>query len=399
MQPALPHAMSSPGALTLPSPTAEAAAHSDRCRQHIVDSIDAAGGAIGFAEFMQLALYAPGLGYYVSGTRKFGADGDFITAPEVSTLFGSVVAEQVAPVLHSMDNPEVLEFGAGSGRLAVDVLRRLRRLDALPARYLILEVSPELEARQAALFREEIPDLAERIEWLPGPPERFTGVVLANEVLDALPVERFRCRAGDVMQLCVELDGDRLAIAERDAGALLRDEVRSIEADIGVPFAEGFESEVSIAASAWVRDLAASLDTAIVLFTDYGLPRREYYHADRSGGWLRCYFRHRVHGDPLLLPGIQDITAWVDFTRIATAAVDAGLEVAGFTTQASLMLAGGLADELAGAPPERQLALSREIKFLTLPGEMGEHFKCMALVKGEIDVPAAITASDRRHRL
>jgi SAM-dependent MidA family methyltransferase len=399
MQPALQHAMTSPEILTLPSPTAEAAAHSDRCRRHIVEKIDAAGGAIGFAEFMQLALYAPGLGYYVSGTRKFGADGDFITAPEVSTLFGSVLAGQVAPVLRSMNNPELLEFGAGSGRLAVDVLTRLRRLDALPARYLILEVSPELEARQAALFREEIPELAERIEWLPGPPERFSGVVLANEVLDALPVERFRCRSGAVMQLCVELDGDRLVLTEREAGALLRDEVRSIEADIGVPFAEGFESEISVAASAWVRDLALSLDTAIVLFTDYGLPRCEYYHADRSGGWLRCYFRHRVHGDPLLLPGIQDITAWVDFTRIATAAVDAGLEVAGFTTQASLMLAGGLVDELAGAPPERQLALSREIKFLTLPGEMGEHFKCMALVKGDIDAPAAITASDRRHRL
>ena len=387
-------------ALTLPEPDPASEAHSQAVRAAIVDRIRSAGGFIPVAEFMQLALYAPELGYYVAGNRKFGAGGDFVTAPEVSGLFGRVIARQVAPSLRAMDRPRVLEFGAGSGKLAADVMSALDAFDALPAQYCILEVSPELVERQRRLVADRLPRLAARFTWLSDWPDEFSGVVLANEVLDAMPVERFRITDGAPTRLGVTLDGGVFCLEGRPAPGWLAADIAQLEAGLERPFAAGYESEAAPAASAWIRELADHVDQALILFFDYGLPRREYYAPERGGGWLRCHFRHRAHNDPLVLPGIQDITSWVDFTRIAEAGVAAGLAIAGYLPQAQFLLEGGLLDELAAVEPAVAPALSREIKLLTLPGEMGEHFKCLGLTKGgRIAPPPDFTRADQSHRL
>ncbi len=385
----------------LPEPDAASAEHSARVAQHLRERIEEAGGSLSFAEFMQQALYAPGLGYYAAGATKFGAAGDFVTAPEVSPLFGRVLARQCAEVLAIGGGGSILELGAGSGRLAVDVLSRLASLDALPEEYRILEVSPELTARQAETIAAAIPEHRERVRWLDGLPDAHRGVVIANEVLDALPVERF-VRRESVRQLRVaDADGELRSI-EADAPPLLQDAVFAIEDDLCRALERGYTSEVSLGTAPWVADVVASLEQGAVLLFDYGLPRREHYAPDRHEGWLRCHFRHRAHNDPLILPGIQDITAWVDFTAVATAAVDSGAEIAGFVTQAAFLMNAGLDDEMAlpaDTPLERQLALSEQVKMLTLPGAMGEAFKCLGLSKG-IDVPlTAFRHADRTHSL
>ena len=387
-------------ALSLPEPDVASEAHSQAVRSAVVERIVAAGGCISFAEYLQTVLYAPGLGYYVTGSRKFGEGGDFITAPEVSDLFGRVIARQVAPTVRGLDRARILEFGAGSGKLAVDVMRALAAQDALPERYSILEASAELAERQRERVRRELPDLAGRFEWLSDWPDAFTGVVLANEVLDAMPVERFRVGKGAPVRLAVAVENERLVVRDAAAPDWLAGAIEHIEADLGAPLPDGYVSEFAPAASAWIRDLARHLDRALVLLFDYGLPRREYYAPERDGGWLRCHFRHRAHNDPLILPGIQDITAWVDFTAIAESAVDAGLSLAGYLPQAQFLLEGGLLDELAAAGSDAGPALSREVKLLTLPGEMGEHFKCMALTRGDgVVLPAAFARADHSHRL
>ncbi len=385
--------------LTLPQPDPEAEAHSLKCRQFIAERIAEAGGALSFAEFMQHALYAPGLGYYTAGSRKFGADGDFVTAPEVSPLFACVLARQIAPTLRAIRGAEVLEIGAGSGRLAADVLTRLASLDALPERYLILEVSPDLAERQRSYLEVRVPEFAERVVWLADWPSGFRGAVLANELLDALPAERFVYRRGRCRRQCVGLDEGRFRFTECEAPDALSTQWRALRDQWGNTWPEGYTSEFVPAARGWIADLAGSLATALVLLFDYGVPRREYYAPTRRDGWLRCHYRHRAHGDPLILTGIQDITTWVDFTAVAEAAVDAGLEVAGFGTQAAFLLGGGLAAELDSAAPERALALSREAKLLTLPGEMGEHFKYLCLMSGDLEAPEALGFGDQRHRL
>lgn len=391
--------MQDPDSINLPEPDPDSERSSRRCHAFIAERIESEGGMISFAEFMHHALYAPGLGYYTAGNTKFGEAGDFVTAPEVSSLFGYVLARQAAPVLAAIDNADVLEFGAGSGKLAVDVLTKLDELGALPRRYRILEASPELAARQQALLAERDPAWLERVEWISDWPDEHRGVVLANEVLDALPVERFIRDADGVAQACVANDGERFVFAERPAPEFLEREVAAIETELGHALPDGYVSEVSPAARQWTSELAASVAEGLVLLLDYGLPRREYYAAERSGGWLRCHFRHRAHNDPLILTGIQDVTSWVDFTLVATAAVDAGLRVAGYSAQAEFLLGGGLAEEMNVASPEEALALSREIKLLTLPGEMGEHFKCLGLVAGEIDAPGLFALANRSHQL
>ncbi len=386
---------------SLPAPDGESAAHSARVAAFIRERIAAAGGSLSFAEFMHLALYAPGLGYYTSGTTKFGEGGDFVTAPEISPLFGRVIAGQVAPVLGAIGDGSILELGAGSGRLAVDVLSRLEELDALPARYLILDVGGDLVDRQARLIHEHVPALAGRVEWLDALPREHRGVIVANEVLDALPVERF-VRRDEPLQVRVCAEGDRFLAVEAPAPARVAEAVRAIEGDIGRRLDDGYASELSPACADWTRSVVESLACGIVLLFDYGLSRREYYAPDRRGGWLRCHFRHHAHDDPLIYPGIQDITAWVDFSAVADAAVYAGARIAGYVNQALFLAAGGLDAEFRAFDGEselRRMQLSAGIKTLTLPGEMGERFKVMALVKGDIETPAAFGIADRTHTL
>ena len=387
---------------SLPQPDAGSAAHSQRVAEWILEKIAAAGGSISFAEFMQHALYAPGLGYYAAGTAKFGAAGDFVTAPEVSAVFGRVLARQCAEVLAATDGGAILEFGAGSGKLAVDILSALQDLDALPARYDIVEVSADLIERQQRRVREQLPQLASRVRWLPELPREHVGVVIANEVLDALPVERFLRTETDVRQLRVVADDGRFRMIDAAAPEYLRDAVQRIEADLGDRLPPGFVSEVSHGLPGWLGEVAAAMHGGVAFLFDYGLSRREVYAAERSRGWLRCHFRHHVHDDPLILAGIQDITAWVDFTTVAEAAVASGLDVIGFAPQAQFLLGGGLGLELQGfasLPTGTQIELSGQVKILTLPDEMGENFKCMALRRGDVPVPSAFQLADRTHTL
>ncbi len=389
-------------AFSLPRPDAVSAAHSERCANYIRARISDSGGSISFAEFMHYALYTPGLGYYSAGARKFGADGDFVTAPEISPLFGRVVAQQCAPVLREGGAVSLLEFGAGSGRLALDMLRAFEELEALPAEYRILEVSADLRERQQHLLRAELPHLADRIVWLDRMPAAHRGVVVANEVLDALPVERFMRRHDGVYQMRVIDEDGEFVFVDEPAPEMLVRAVRAIERHIGARLPDNHVSEVSLAAPAWLADVARILEQGLILLFDYGVSRREYYAADRNEGWLRCHFRHRAHSDPLILPGIQDLTAWVDFTAVAEAAAGEGLQVLGYTSQSQFLLAGGIGAELqdfADMPIESQLQTARQVKMLTLPGEMGENVKCICLARGDIARPAAFETADRTHTL
>jgi SAM-dependent MidA family methyltransferase len=377
----------------LPAPDDTSARHSRAVAAHIAGLIDESGGSI--------PLYAPGLGYYSAGATKLGAGGDFVTAPEVSPLFGRVLARQSAGVLEQTGG-DILEFGAGSGALAVPAIRKLRDLDTLPGRYLILEVSADLRERQSDRITRELPWFADRIEWVDGMPSGFRGVVIANEVADAMPVERFRIDNDEIQRASVRSSSHGFEWCFVEAPPQLADAVRKIESSLGMPLPHGYVSEVSLAVDKWMRELCASVDAGAIFIIDYGLPRREYYAPGRGSGWLRCHFRHRAHDDPLVLPGIQDVTAWVDFTTVAEAAVESGARVAGFMAQAHFLMLGGLEDELADfsdLPVEAQVALSGQVKRLTLPAEMGENFKCIGLTRGAIDAPPVFAASGRTHIL
>jgi SAM-dependent MidA family methyltransferase len=386
----------------LPRPDDDSLAHGKKVCESIRQAIDEAGGSISFAQFMQLALYSPGLGYYNVGTTKFGATGDFVTAPELSPLFGRVVARQCESVLKQLEKGKILELGAGSGRLAVEILRKLTELKSPPERYLILEISADLKARQEELISEELPDLLQRVEWLSKLPEKFAGVVIANEVADALPVERFERTDAAVLQMHVTASETGFDWSRKPAPEMLAMAVEKIETDIGEALPPGYQSEISLGLPDWIGQIARCLDKGLVLLFDYGVSRREYYSRERNQGWLRCHFRHHAHNEPLIYPGIQDLTSWVDFTAVAESAVDHGLDVAGYVTQAQFLINGGLEDELAGIADlavADQLELSRQVKLLTLPGEMGENFKCIGLGCGELAGVTAFSSADRAHTL
>ena len=390
---------------SLPHPDPLSAAQSRKATDHIRARIDEAGGSISFAEFMHHALYAPGLGYYTAGTTKFGEEGDYVTAPEVSSVFGRVLARQCAEVLDQLDQLEggvILEYGAGSGKLAVDMLAALARRGSLPSRYLILEVSPDLRERQEVYICEHLPLYADLVEWVDDVPDGLRGVIVANEVLDSIPVERFVRRAAGVMQLRVVAGEDGLGFVEAPAPENLRHYVSVVEKDLGYSLPNGYMSEVCLATSPWIGGMSHALRKGVAFLFDYGVTRREYYAPGRSDGWLRCHYRHRAHNNPLILPGIQDLTAWVDFSSVAVAAVAQGFDIAGYSAQAQFLMSGGLDEELqyiASLPVEERVQLSQQIKTLTLPGEMGERFKCIALRKGSIATPTAFEIAERAHTL
>jgi SAM-dependent MidA family methyltransferase len=373
---------------TLPPLSADEVAHAGRLRAALAARIHEAGGAIPFAEFMALALYAPGLGYYSAGTRKFGRDGDFTTAPELSPLFGRCVARQCAAVLAATGG-EVLELGAGSGALAATVLETLDEAGALPAAYRILEVSADLRERQRERLDRLPRSLAARVSWLDRLPDTpLNGVILANEVLDALPCERFVWRKGRVRSLGVGLDAaGALVDAELDATPALAAAVATIaqshQATHDAPLPNDFRGEVCLGLAPWIASTSTGLARGAWFAFDYGLPRSALYRADRASGTVRAHFRHRAHDDVLRHPGLQDVTAWVDFTAVAEAAADAGLAVAGFTTQAAFLLALGIEHDVASeADPVRHAQRAAEARELLLPEAMGETFKAIALTRG-----------------
>ncbi|MBL8266238.1 MAG: SAM-dependent methyltransferase [Steroidobacter sp.] len=375
--------------LPLPALTPDESAHSDRLVARICDAIEAAGGWISFERFMEMALYEPGLGYYSAGATKLGSDGDFVTAPEISPLFSRCLANQCVQVLDSIPGGAILELGAGSGVMAADVLSELDRQQKIPERYLILEVSADLRERQRALLQRRLPHLMDRIDWLDRLPDQFRGVLLANEVLDALPVQRFRIRGSLVNQLGVTWQLGRLDWSEVHAEPALEAVVREIELNLGEPFADGYTSEFNLRLQPWIAGIAAAMSEGVALFIDYGLPRRQFYSASRREGTMLCHFRHRFHDDPLVNVGVQDIGAWVDFTSVAEAGVAAGMSVAGYTTQAHFLIGNGIEQFLAPKEDDElasRLQQARQAMLLTLPGEMGERFKVIGLAKG-VELP------------
>jgi len=395
----------------LPKPSADALAHSEKLAALIRDRIICADNWIDFADYMDLALYAPGLGYYSAGATKFGAAGDFVTAPEISPLFSRCIARVAAEVLGNYSPGVILEVGAGTGCMAAEIIRVLENHGGVLDRYLILETSAELRQRQRDTLQERIPDSIGQVEWLDKFPETaINGVILANEVLDALPVTRFsrtglaprQDGVGHLQNSGVGADGDRFCWKPAPPSDVLRERVNAIEAALEAPLQHGYTSEISLRLPAFIHSLGNALNRGLVLIIDYGLPRREFFHPDRDQGTLICHYRHRAHPDPFLYPGLQDITAWVDFTAVAEAAVEAGLHVAGYTTQAHFLLGARVDEEFANAAaPDLpgQLELSRQLQTLMMPGQMGERFKVMSLVRGIDVVPAAFQHRDLRHLL
>jgi SAM-dependent MidA family methyltransferase len=394
---------------TLPALSDDERAHVARVVAHLRAFIRDQGGVIGFDAFMRLALYAPGLGYYSAGATKLGAAGDFVTAPEVSSLFSRCVARQAADVL-AITGGDILELGAGSGRMAADVLTELAALDRLPGAYRILEVSADLAERQRARIAQLPAELARRVSWLDAWPERpMRGVVLANEVLDAMPVDRFVLRGRPdgiaVHALGVGLSDDGFEWREVSASPELLNAVADVVEALPAPLPDGYVSELCLAFQPWISGLAAQLEAGIALLIDYGLPRSQLYHPERARGTLRCHFRHRAHDDPFVNVGLQDITAWVDFTRVAEAADSAGLEVLGFNTQAAFLIGAGMESllatemELAGEDARRRATLAGEARRLMLPGEMGEVFKVIALGRGIVAPLAGFATQDLRASL
>lgn len=364
--------------------TAVERAHSEQLLAVIRDAIQVAGGWLDFEAFMQLALYAPGLGYYSAGTHKLGAGGDFTTAPEISPLFSRCVARQCMQVLQQLDKGSVLELGAGSGVMAVEILREFERCNCLPERYYILEVSADLRARQQALVQVQLPQLIERVQWLDCLPTDFVGIVVANEVLDALPMQRFCVRQNDLYTLGVTSAEQGLVQQLQPANALLRNAVQTLENNLQAKLPDDYCSEINLQLAPWINALAHSLQQGVLLFIDYGLPQAQYYSSERRHGTLSCFFRQRMHDNPLINVGLQDITAWVDFTAVAEAGIAAGLELNGFATQAHFLFGCGLEHLLAGMSEQADAVrwqLSQQVQKLTLPGEMGESFKAMALAK------------------
>jgi SAM-dependent MidA family methyltransferase len=370
-------------ATPLPPLTAEEAAHSERVVARIRDQIERNGGWISFERYMELALYEPGLGYYSAGTRKLGRDGDFITAPEVSPLFSRCLAQQCEEVFEHIGPADILEVGSGSGVMAADVLEELAARGGAPEHYFILEVSADLRERQRATLQQRVPQHLSRVAWLDSLPKDFRGVVLANEVLDALPVQRFRLRGSQVNAVGVTWQLGRLDWSETHADDAMQSAVRAIEANVGEALPDGYTSEINMRLQPWVSGIAASLREGVALFIDYGLPQRQYYRSERREGTLLCHFRHRFHDDPLIHVGVQDIGAWVDFTAVAEAAVQAGMSVAGFTTQAHFLIGNGIEKFLSPAADDlaARVQLARQAMVLTLPGEMGERFKVIGLTK------------------
>ena len=392
---------------TLPPPDADALAHSAHLREVIQEQVIAAGSHLPFWKFMELALYAPGLGYYSAGARKFGPGGDFTTAPERSPLFSACVADALTPVLQQLGPDAVfMEIGGGSGAFAETCLAKLLANDALPARYAILEPSADLRERQRERLQARLPPLLfELVEWLDGPiQEPWSGVLFANEVIDALPTPRFTIRDGEVFEEHVALDGEgRFLRTDRPAEPMLAAAVRHVERQLPEPFAEGYRSEVLAQLPYWIQAVMGAMRDGAMLFVDYGYARGEYYQPQRRDGTLRAFRQHHVTDDVFAWPGLQDITASVDFTALAEAGTAAGFDFAGYCSQASFLIGNRLQENLAlaesrAADDVARHALRSQVKHLTLPSEMGERFQAIGFQRG-VELGAAFLVGDLSHRL
>jgi SAM-dependent MidA family methyltransferase len=381
--------------MALPEPTPDARAHSDRVAEHIRGEIAASGGWISFARYMELALYAPGLGYYSAGAKKLGRAGDFVTAPEISPLYGQTLARQVNQIMQAgLD--EVLEVGAGSGALAATLLEELERSGAAPRNYLILELSADLRERSRDTLAARVPHLLERVAWLNRLPPAFSGLVLGNEVLDAMPAHVVRVQGGNIEEGGVGVRSGRLDWSWRLASGALLDAARTLK------LPEGFRTEIQLAARGFLHSLAGVLEKGVALFVDYGFPQKEYYHPQRREGTLMCHYRQHAHSDPFFVPGLQDITSHVDFSAIAAAAREGGLDLAGYTSQAQFLVNCGITEVMSRTPAEEGaqfLPLANQANRLMSPAEMGELFKVIAFRRGFAAPLLGFLEGDRRQAL
>ncbi len=382
----------------LPPPPPEAQAISDQLCALIANEIQVAGGWISFARFMELALYAPGLGYYSAGSRKLGADGDFVTAPEISPLFARCLARQLAQ-LSQQGLTSVLELGAGSGALAAELLLEMDKLGCAPDSYLILELSADLRERQRTCIVERAPAQLHRVRWIDVLPAGFEGVIIANEVLDATPAHIVTTCGGEILEGYVQRwVGDNPFMWYETTAS---EEVRCIAKTLNLPN-DDYKSEINLTSRALVASLMRVVKRGVALFIDYGFPAREYYHPQRDRGTLMCHYRHHAHDDPFAFIGLQDITTHVDFSAIAAAAQRAGAQVLGYTSQANFLINCGITDLLAGTPADNARAyapLAGQVQKLTSPAEMGELFKVLALGKGVDATLMGFARGDRSHTL
>jgi len=390
---------------TLPEPSEQAKQHSAKLSQRIQKSIRRHGN-LTFAQFMQKALYTPGLGYYANGLPKIGQAGDFITAPEVSSMFSRCLARQAIQVLKDLPEANILEFGAGQGTMAKDILLELQDQQQALEHYYIVELSADLRARQQFTLKESLPDsLFSKVIWLDELPQKpISAVVLANEVLDAMPLERLRIEPEQALQGYVQykeetqqFDWDYQKITKKP----LQQFANQLIEHIGQVSELGYETEINLNIQPWLQSISDFLSQGAILLIDYGYSRHEYYQPARVMGTLRCHYQHRAHSNPFYYPGLQDITAHVDFTAVAEAAYDSGLKVAGYTTQAQFLMATGLLEMASNPDAEvtEQLKIAQQIKTLTLPNEMGESFKVMALSKQLDQSLIGFSLRDLRHQL
>ena len=408
----------------LPKPLPAALAHSLRLSQRIAERLAVARGWMSFADYMRLALYEPGLGYYSAGASKFGSEGDFVTAPEISPLFAEVVAGQIDQLLRTMGSGDVLELGPGTGAFAASAIEAFHRCDTPVGHYRLLEVSADLRQRQMTRLA-HLDRARPSHEWCERLPETFSGVIFGNEVLDALPCERFVVREGHWWRLGVGLGAESCAsepqfewrVRPADGSVPGDDEFQREAAHLqaslraqGIELTSDYCGEWQVGLDAWFESMAAMLKEGVMLLADYGLPRSQLYHPDRVRGSLRCYYRHHAHDDPFLWPGLTDVTAWVDFTRVAEAAERAGLQIQGFTTQMAFLAGGGIeqamtrvidaaATDSAGPSVAEQAQLASGLRRLLMPGEMGESVKFVMLGRGDEGALPAFALRDLRHTL
>lgn len=377
----------------------EAQQHSDRLSSVIQQRIVESGNKISFADYMNLCLYHPELGYYSASNEKIGPLGDFTTAPEISPLFSKSLAHHLIDVFTQIEHANVLEFGAGTGKMATDILLELEENNRLPEHYYIIEASAYLHNKQLETISKLAPHLVSKVVWLSELPQSFDGVIIANEVCDAMPIHRVEFKNNVVTELCVEHDGDNFQLCHSLLDSRLQERCQQIQNLIDPQ--QNYKTEINLAAQAWLATLAQLLQQGAIYIIDYGYPRKSYYHPQRNDGTLMCYYQHRGHNDPLILQGLQDITSHVDFTALAETAMENGLDVAGYQSQADFLIAGGILDHLHanGMTTFDEMQQKTQLKRLTLPSEMGEDFKALSLTKNLDQLLPRLQLADRRYGL
>ena len=368
----------------LPLPNHDEKYISDIALSEIKQKIKLNGGKISFSKFMHHALYAPVVGYYSGKSEKFGESGDFITAAEETGILGRIIAKQCSVILNEIPDASIIEYGPGSGALAISILKQLLKMDLKPRAYYMVDVSEDLIERQKNRISTEFPEIYDSVIWISKIPDGFSGIVIGNEVIDSMPFERFMISDKRILQFFVGIKEEELVNKLEPANPELKKYVKQIESKIGKYLCDGFISEVSFKGRDWINEISLKLNQGMVILLDYGVSRSEYYSDDKNQGWMHCHFKHHKHFEPLIYPGIQDITTWVDFSLISETAKANGMMVDAYLTQAQFIINNGIEDEFLGfdsMDTKKQMELTRQIKLLTLPDKMGSNFKCLVMKK------------------